>query len=332
MEKWDIYDKDGNKLNKTVNRGEYLSNDEYHLVVNVWIKNNKNELLIAQRSENKTFPLMWECVAGSVLSGETTLDAAIRETKEEIGIDLSDSNYKLIGRTNRYYEGCPDILDVYLFEKNIDINDIIFQNEEVNDVMWADYNTIIDLYKNNKFEANKFFDEIIELIKVKHIELFDVYDDKRNKLGYTKRRGEKLEEKEYNMGVEIWIFNNNKLLMTKRSIEKSHPGEWEVPGGCSQSGESSIDTLIREVKEEIGVSITENDVKLLGTQLYKKQFVDIYESNINIGIDKVCLQNGETDDVMFVSKEEFLKMAKEKKIVLSVYNRYLFVEKKMKLF
>ena len=100
MEKWDIYDKDRNKMNKTVNRGDYLSDEEYHLVVNVWIKNSKNELLIAQRSENKTFPLMWECVGGSAIEGETTLDAAIRETNEELGIDLSDSKYKLIGTTN----------------------------------------------------------------------------------------------------------------------------------------------------------------------------------------------------------------------------------------
>lgn len=165
MEKWDIYDKDRNKMNKIINRGDYLSDEEYHLVVNVWIKNSKNELLIAQRSENKTFPLMWECVGGSAIEGETTLDAAIRETNEELGIDLSDSKYKLIGTTNRYYEGCPDILDVYLFEKDIDNNDIIFQKEEVNDVMWADYNKIMELVKNDKFEINKFFDEIMDLVK-----------------------------------------------------------------------------------------------------------------------------------------------------------------------
>ena len=43
------------------------------------------------------------------------------------------------------------------------------------------------------------------------MELFDVVDKNRNKLGYTKIRGEKLEDKEYNTGVEIWIINDNKL-------------------------------------------------------------------------------------------------------------------------
>ena len=87
------------------------------------------------------------------------------------------------------------------------------------------------------------------------MEYFDVLDKNRKPLGYTKQRGTKLEENEYNMGIEIWIFNDKKLLLTQRSMEKSHPLEWEVPGGCSQTGETSIDTLEREVKEEIGVDI-----------------------------------------------------------------------------
>ena len=109
------------------------------------------------------------------------------------------------------------------------------------------------------------------------MEFFDVVDKDRKPLGYTKQRGMKLDECEYNVGVEIWVFNDNKLLMTKRSLNKSHPGEWEVPGGCSKSGETSIDTVIRELKEEIGISIN------------NKQFVDVYVSNKIIDLDKVIL-------------------------------------------
>ena len=153
------------------------------------------------------------------------------------------------------------------------------------------------------------------------MEYFDVVDKNRKSLGYTKKRGEELEDNEYNTGIEIWIFNNKKVLLTQRSIEKSHPLEWEVPGGCSQTGETSIDTLEREVKEEIGVNIN-NEYELLGTELYKKQFVDMYKSNIKVDLSKVKLQQEEVNDIKFVTKEEFLEMAKENKIVKSVYNRY----------
>lgn len=71
-------------------RGEQLSIGGYHLVVHVWIRNSKGEYLISQRSENRsTFPLMWECVSGSVVKGEDSLQGAVRETKEEVGIDLN---------------------------------------------------------------------------------------------------------------------------------------------------------------------------------------------------------------------------------------------------
>lgn len=160
------------------------------------------------------------------------------------------------------------------------------------------------------------------------MEYFDVLDKDRNFLGYTKERGSKLEENEYNMGIEIWIFNDKKLLLTQRSIEKSHPLEWEVPGGCSQKGETSIDTLEREVKEEIGVDIN-NEYKLLGTELYKKQFVDMYKSNIKVDLSKIKLQAEEVSDIKFVTKEEFLDMAKNDKIVKSVYNRYNVIKNKL---
>ena len=46
------------------------------------------------------------------------------------------------------------------------------------------------------------------------MEFFDVVNKNRKSLGYVKQRGMELEENEYNVGVEIWIFNKNKLLMT----------------------------------------------------------------------------------------------------------------------
>jgi len=163
MEYWDLYDKNRNKLNKVVKRGDKLNENEYHLVVNAWIKNDKDEFLITQRSKNKSHPLMWECTGGSVLRGEDSLTAAIREVKEELGIDITGENAKLIGTTNRFYPNCPDILDVWMFNFNCDIDKITIQEEEVNDVMWASKDQIMDLYNNNQFEANAFFEDVLLL-------------------------------------------------------------------------------------------------------------------------------------------------------------------------
>lgn len=161
MEYWDLYDEKRNKLNKTVQRGEKLQDNEYHIVVNSWIRNSKNEFLITQRAETRKFAFMWECTGGSALKGETSLDAAVREVKEELGIDVDRTTGELIGTTLRHYPNCPDIFDAWLFTSDVSIEDVVIQEEEVCNVMWASVEKIKELYSENKFEANAFFEEAL---------------------------------------------------------------------------------------------------------------------------------------------------------------------------
>ena len=160
------------------------------------------------------------------------------------------------------------------------------------------------------------------------MELFDIVDKDRNPLGYTKERHEELNSDEYNVGVELWNFCDKKLLLTQRALNKSHPGEWEVPGGCSQTTETSDDTINREIMEEIGYKLN-NNYKLIGSSLYKNHFVDLYKSNINIDINKCILQDNEVSGIKYVTKEEFLELNKENLIVKSVFNRYLEHQKEL---
>ena len=66
-----------------------------------------------------TYPLMWECVGGSVVKGEDSLQGAIREAKEEVGVDLMPENGQvLFTKTRKIIEGkiFNDIMDVWLFD------------------------------------------------------------------------------------------------------------------------------------------------------------------------------------------------------------------------
>jgi 8-oxo-dGTP pyrophosphatase MutT (NUDIX family) len=121
MEYWDLYDRNGNSLHKTQVRGPTNKN-EYHIVVHIWIKND-DKIILTKRDPNKPWPNKWECTGGSVVVGEDSISGAIREVKEEIGININ--NIKLIERIIR--DENPDFLDVYLCTENIKIEEAILQ-------------------------------------------------------------------------------------------------------------------------------------------------------------------------------------------------------------
>jgi len=162
MEYWDLYDKDKNMLERKAIRGEKLSSDEFHLVVNAWVMNDEGKFLISQRSKDKSHPLMWECTGGSALMGEDSIDAAIRELKEELNFDVLKEEGKYIGSTLRFYPNCNDILEVWLFTTNNKNQKIIIQEEEVNDYKWASKEEIIELKNKGVFDANAFFEYILK--------------------------------------------------------------------------------------------------------------------------------------------------------------------------
>jgi len=150
MESWDILDKNGNKTGKTIERGKPLHDDEYHLVVHVWIRNSKREYLISKRTPNKTYPNMWDTVGGSAIAGETSIDAAVREVYEEIGLMLRTDEGKLIKRLMRQQYNSPDFVDVWFFNKDIEISQLKFQPDEVSDAKWADKETLLKMIHNGE--------------------------------------------------------------------------------------------------------------------------------------------------------------------------------------
>lgn len=92
MELWDAYDKDFNKIkDMTLIRGERVPKGYFHLVCDIIVKHTDESYLLMQRDKCKTFGGMWEATAGgSALQNETPLDCAVRELREETGIDSRD--------------------------------------------------------------------------------------------------------------------------------------------------------------------------------------------------------------------------------------------------
>jgi 8-oxo-dGTP pyrophosphatase MutT (NUDIX family) len=147
MELRDILDEHGNKTGKTGERGKSLNQGEYYLIVDVWIMNNNGEFLISKRT-NEPEANKWQPTSGCAVAGEDSISAALRETKEEIGITLNPQNGKMV---KRYIAWADAIVDVWLFKQEVDINEVVLQPRETDDIMWATSDAINQLFDNDKF-------------------------------------------------------------------------------------------------------------------------------------------------------------------------------------
>ncbi len=163
---WDLYDENRVLLGKEHIRGEQMPIDGYHLVVHVWIKNSKGEYLISQRAANRpTDPLMWECVDGSVVKGEDSLQGAIRETKEEVGVDLELIKGRIIASDIKKIEFgkiVNKIVDVWQFEYDGEVDLSNATTDEVAQVAWMNREQIKELFEANMFVETfeYFFEEV----------------------------------------------------------------------------------------------------------------------------------------------------------------------------
>ena len=150
MELWDLYDKDKNLTGKIHERGTRIEDGYYHLVVHVWIKNKEGKYLISRRDkERESYPLFLECPGGSVLKGETSLDGAIRETFEEVGIDLNNIPGKVIHTKIR--EHFHDIFDAWLFSYDGEVDLSKATTNEVCEVMWMTLDEIKESLNKKEF-------------------------------------------------------------------------------------------------------------------------------------------------------------------------------------
>lgn len=137
VELWDVYDGHGRKIvGRVSRRGQHdLRDGEYHLVVYIWIINDKNEIIISRRQKGKAFEGRWECTGGCAKQGDTSLSAAIREVGEELGLSLDPKRGELYTRYLRDYPaGARAICDVWVFRQNFSPDQFCLQSAEVSDV------------------------------------------------------------------------------------------------------------------------------------------------------------------------------------------------------
>lgn len=162
MEYWDIYDKDGNFTGRKKGKYEKWDKDEYHLATEVWVINSKKQILIQQRSEKcQLLPGIWALTTVRVVSGETTRQGCIRELKEELGIEAKEEECNLVKSLLKNRLGM--IWDIYFLRKDVELEDVTLQKEEVSTVKLVNTDEFRDMLKEGIMCE---YSEVYELLDI----------------------------------------------------------------------------------------------------------------------------------------------------------------------
>ncbi|MFP4286607.1 MAG: NUDIX domain-containing protein [Candidatus Izemoplasmataceae bacterium] len=151
MEEFTIYDAYFNPTSKHAKRYEKLAKNEFIPIIHVWIKVKQKGYLIQKRAKkDDLIPYQWATLSGLVLKDEIPIDAASRETFEELGINKSTEHFTLLKKIKtekgRYQTVC------FVYELNLDsLPPLTLNKDEVSETKTVTLETIKTLIQRKEF-------------------------------------------------------------------------------------------------------------------------------------------------------------------------------------
>lgn len=155
MEYLDICEENGLPTGRTVSRDEAHREGILHRTAHVWIvrkAEGRHQVLLQKRSmEKESFPGFYDTSsAGHIPAGVEPLPSALRELREELGIEAAPEDLSYAGQFRIRYEKefhgrlfkDNEVTSVYVYEKPVDAGSLTLQESEVDEVRWFDLNEV----------------------------------------------------------------------------------------------------------------------------------------------------------------------------------------------
>ena len=141
MEIIDVLTPDGRPTGKTKPKPHVHRDGDWHRAVHVWIVQPDGRILVQRRALTKeNNPGLWDVsAAGHIAAGESAVDAAVRETREELGIDLDPSELHFVKKLREqsvlnggtYFDN--EFHEIFVVRREVNLRDLRLQKEEVDD-------------------------------------------------------------------------------------------------------------------------------------------------------------------------------------------------------
>lgn len=145
----------------------------WHRCAHVWIYNSKGEIFMQLRAKNKAFfPGLWDIpVAGHLRAGEKPIDGAVREIKEEIGLDVNpqDLSLYMVKQAKMEIESMKnyEFYYVYICKTDFEIKDMTIQEEELDEIKFMPLELLekdLKMNPNLYVPVGKYWMEMINVI------------------------------------------------------------------------------------------------------------------------------------------------------------------------
>ena len=154
----DIVTEKGESTGNVALKSEAHKNGWWHNTIHLWLYTIDGEILLQQRSRKKDiYPLLWDVsAAGHIDAGEPMVYAAIREVREELGLELSPSQLNKIGiykHESSYANG--NIKDnefhhIFVAELKVNLQDLRPQEAEVEALKLVSFQEFEGLLENSE--------------------------------------------------------------------------------------------------------------------------------------------------------------------------------------
>ncbi len=145
-EYFDVLDEHGHKTGRIKPRSEVHRDGDWHRAVHIWIVNDKGEVLLQRRAPDKdTHPNYWDIsVGGHLQAGDDPLSAAVREVKEEIGLDMAPPDFQPLCEHHSSAQPHPGFLNnsfynSYIVRTNKTLADMAKQDSEVSELKFVPF-------------------------------------------------------------------------------------------------------------------------------------------------------------------------------------------------